>query len=366
MESIIAGLCLLAQDPTAAPAGTRPWWELLADNALGIMIALIFLTAIISTFVAARNRDRCLKKFNRFDVTLIEQSGRAIWGTLRVFSKGLEVIFSAPFTDDGRIYKESFLYYQNELSRMLTVTRYLDEIVDLRQKAHRRLQLHKMARPGPITRLSRRIRNFLNTFRDAIVKSFGVAMSQAQAASKSTVMQTGGKDLTQIGSTLIGEAGNAYEPMLEQYFGREVVVELVNPADPAKKVVEIAGYLGEYSADYLLLVDCRQDIRDEITIPADRHRLLARQIEAALGADAATVSHRGAYPATVTAIGWGDTRRAVDVALSPGEETTITLPEMPPAGETLRLSLQASRTFDVIIPRAVAAVRHRAEFAAQQ
>ena len=365
MSGTFTRLLILAQEQAAATKVSRPWYELLLDNALGIMIALIFLTAIISTFVAARRKDPCLKKFNKFSVTIIEQSGRAIWGTLRVFSKGLEMIFSDPFTDNGRIYKESFLYYQSELSRMLTITRYVDEVTDMRQKVRRALQIRKMAKPGPITRTNRKIRNLVNTFRDALVKSFGVAMSQAQQASKSKVMQTGGKDLANIGGTLIGEAGNAYEPMLEQYFGREVIAELVNPADPAKRVVEIAGYLGEYSADNLLLVDCTENIRDEITIPTDHHKLLAQQIEATLGGDSITVTHTGTYPATVTAASWGDVSAPLDVDLSPGEETTIALAEMPPSGQPVRLAIRAQRTFDVIIPRAIAAVRHRAEFTQQ-
>ena len=356
-------LVLLADEAAAAAQPTgRPWYELIVDNALGIMLALVFLTAIIGTFVGQRNRDRCLKKFNRFSVTVIEQGGRAIWGTLKVFSNGIEILFSKPFSDDRRTVKHSFLYYQNELAKLLTITRYLDEITDPREQRRRGRQIRKMARPGLLTRTGRRARNFVNTFRDAIVKSFGMAVAQAQKTSTSAVMKTGAGDIQSIGSTLIGQAGNAYEPMLEQYFGREVIAEIVNPADPAKKVVEVAGYLGEYSAAHLLLVNCTEIVSDEITIPEDHHLLLAQQLEAGRQGAAVTVTHQGTYPVTVTGVAWGETAQRLDVDVPPGGSATFDLDAEPPAGETLHVRLCATRTFDVVIPRTVAVVRHKAEF----
>jgi len=359
-------LVLLADEAASAaaaqPAG-RPWYELLLDNAFGIMLIMVFLTAIIGTFVGQRNRDRCLKKFNRFAVTIIEQGGRAIWGTLKVFSNGIEVLFSSPFSDDRRVVKQSFLYYQSELAKLLTITRYLDEITIPRQQRRRRRQIRKMARPGLLTRTGRRLRNFVNTFRDAIAKSFGMAIAQAQKTSRSTVIKTGAGDITSMGTTLIGQAGNAYEPMLEQYFGREVVAEIVNPADPAKGVVEVSGYLGEYSAAHLLLVNCTQTIAEEITIPEDHHLLLAQQLEAGRQGTTVTVYHRGTYPVTVTGVAWGETARPLDVDVPPGGSATFELDAEPPPGERLHVRLRATRTFDVVIPRTIAVVRHKAEFA---
>ena len=356
-------LVLLADEAAAAAQPTgRPWYELIVDNALGIMLALVFLTAIIGTFVGQRNRDRCLKKLNRFSVTIIEQGGRAIWGTLRVFSNGIEILFSEPFADDSHVVKHSFLYYQSELAKLLTITRYLDEIANPKERRRRLRQIRKMARPGLLTRTGRRVRNFVNTFRDAIVKSFGMAVAQAQKGSHSTVMKTGAGDIQSIGSTLIGQAGNAYEPMLEQYFGREVVAEVINPADPEKKVVEVSGYLGEYSAAHLLLVNCTETISDEITIPEDHHLLLAQQLEASREGTAITVYHQGTYPVTVTGVAWGETAQRVDVDVPPNGSATFEIESEPPAGTKLHVRLRARHTFDVVIPRAVAVVRHKAQF----
>lgn len=352
-------IAVLAQEPPAQ-AG-RPWYEILADNSLGIMIGLIFLSTIVGVFAAQRRKDRCLKKFNHFAVTVLEQTGRAIWGRLRVFSNGLEVVFSAPARHGDAPVKESFLYYQTEWTKLLSVVRYVDELGG-GQQGRRRRQLRKMASPGPMTRLARRFRNFINTFRDAIVNSFSVAMSQAQKSSKSAVLQTGGKDLTTIGTTLVGEAGNAYEPMLEQYFGREVIAEVVNPADPDKRIVEIVGYLGEYSAANVLLVECEQPTDDVVAIPADHHRRLAQWIDGRRDGEGLVVTHRGDFPATVTGVRCGDAHLDVAKDLTPGGETTVELDRPLPAGQAVLLDVRVRRTFDVIVPRAIAAVRHKASF----
>jgi hypothetical protein len=220
-----------------------------------------------------------------------------------------------------------------------------------------------MAEPGLPTRWWRRLRNFINTFRDAIVKSFGLAMSQAQKTSRSVLIRSGGQDITQVGATIIGEVGNAYEPMLERCIGTEVVAEVLNPADPGKRVMEICGYLGEYSASYILLVDCERVFDDRITIPQDPKLTLAQQFTATRTDAGLVVEHRGTFPATVISAAWGDAppvRVHVDVA--PGSRAAVPLDAPPPAGAKVTVSLRVRRQFDVVLPRAIAAVRHRAAF----
>ncbi|MGB2755757.1 MAG: hypothetical protein WBE00_11720, partial [Phycisphaerae bacterium] len=61
------------------------------QNTFYLALLFVFLAAIIGAFVAARKRDRCLKKFRDFPVMVEEQTGRIVWGRLRVFSMGLEL-----------------------------------------------------------------------------------------------------------------------------------------------------------------------------------------------------------------------------------------------------------------------------------
>jgi len=369
-------LLLLAQTGLAAEkaaetsekivqAAPEPWWSFILENALVLMIIFMFLSAIIGAFLSIRNRDRCLKKFSNFKVAVCEQTGRCIWGRLRVFSQGLEMLFtdvSAPA--DGQVGKQTFLYYENELAHMLLITRHVDEIDDDPvQRRRRQRQMHRMARPGLFVRIGRSLQNFVNTFRDAIVKSLGLVMSQAQKTTKSQAMKSGGGQMTGIGTMLVGEAGNAYEPMLEQYFGRKVIAEIVNPADPEAGTVELCGYLGEYSAKYFLLVDCEHTENLTVSVPADGKSLLDRHIRGEFSGAALAVRHDGRFPATVTAVAWGETTETMSVGLIPGESTIVELKETPPEGARLHVTVRVTRTMDLIAPRAIAVIRHRAVLA---
>jgi len=323
-------------------AASEPWWNFILANALVLMIIFMFLSAIIGAFLSIRKRDRCLKKFSNFEMLFTDVSAPA----------------------DDEVGKQTFLYYENELAHMLLITRHVDEInEDPRQRLRRQRQMHRMARPGLFVRIGRSLQNIVNTFRDAIVKSLGLVMSQAQKTTKSQAMKSGGGQMTGIGTMLVGEAGNAYEPMLEQYFGRKVVAEIVNPADAEAGTVEMCGYLGEYSAKYFLLVDCEHTENLTVSVPANGKSLLDRYIRGQLSAGTLEITHDGRFPATVTTVAWGETTETMSVDLTPGESTTMTLKEAPPAGTKLKVTLRVTRRMDLIAPRAIAVIRHRAIFA---
>ena len=51
-----------------------------------LSLLFIFLTAIITTVVTKWARDKCLKFFSQYHVTLERTRGQTAWGTLKVFS----------------------------------------------------------------------------------------------------------------------------------------------------------------------------------------------------------------------------------------------------------------------------------------
>ena len=68
-----------------------------------------------------------------------------------------------------------------------------------------------------------------------------------------------------IGNTLLGTVPNAYEPVLEKYLSKRVVIEMLEDG----KVAEFAGLLQEYSGKYLLLrnVALQPDIEIDTPLP---------------------------------------------------------------------------------------------------
>src|SRR5687767_15851097 len=190
---------VLAQAPPPAPAPAQP---ISAATVFYVTLLFIFITAIITTVVTKWARDKCLKFFNRYHVTLERYRGQTIWGKLKVFSTGLEVVYDHPFIDARGRKKTSFMMYQQEMdNQLLSLFRYHDELTE-EQQAWRAEQIQRTFNPGPARRFMRTVRNFVNTLRDAFNAAIGAVVSQTQRmVPASAVLTTQAGSVTQIGQT---------------------------------------------------------------------------------------------------------------------------------------------------------------------
>src|SRR5260370_20168858 len=138
-----------------------------ASTIFYLTLLFIFLTAIITTVATKWARDKCLKFFNGYHVTLERFRGHVGWGRLKVFSSGVELVYDHPYVDHHGHRKTSSLLYQQDLDgQVLAIFRYHDELPDERQRA-RLAQVHATFNPGIFRRMWRGVRNFVNTLRDA-------------------------------------------------------------------------------------------------------------------------------------------------------------------------------------------------------
>ncbi|HUU91766.1 MAG TPA: hypothetical protein VM238_11240 [Phycisphaerae bacterium] len=330
--------------------------EFILANPFALALTFVFLVALIGAFVAARKRDRCLRKFKNHHVTLVEQAGRRIWGLLKVFSKGLELVYESPFEEPS---KNSFLIYETELARILAIYRFVDRL-DETGRRRRERQARKLADPPLPTRIARWARNIVNTFRDAIVSAMGMSVQQAAKASPSPALQTQGGQINAIGSMLVGETANAYEPMIEQYIGRPVILEVVNPADPDKRVVEYHGYLGEYSAQFVLLVDVRDRFHETVPL-GGAGTFLEGALEVRAEKDAVRVENRSAVQVVVEGVRAGGVCHDTDTRIEPGERGEVAVPPEVAEAEGAVVAVSWEREFDLIVPRSVGVIRHASE-----
>jgi hypothetical protein len=233
-----------------------------------LTLLFIFITAIITTVFTKWARDKCLKSFHRYHVTLERSRGQTIWGALKVFSSGIEVIYDHPFVDARGRKKTSYMIYGQELDQqLLSILRYHDELSG-EQKITRLKQIHSTFNPGPLSRLWRSIRNFVNTLRDAFSAAMGAVVNQYQRATPILAGQ-GGASVQQIGQTLLGRFANSYEPLLEQYVGRPVILDVADPINPNNAAVEYAGYLAHYTQQFIAVFNvehtCGQTV--ELALP---------------------------------------------------------------------------------------------------
>jgi len=364
-------IAILAEQAAPAADGTHPAVRFVLENPFAVGLVALFVVAAVGAFVAARKRDRCLKAFRGFPITLVEQSGRRVWGGLKVFSRGVELEYETPLDTPP---KRSFLIYEGDLGRLLALHRFADRL-DGAAARRRRRQVRRLAHPSLLGRAARWARNVVNTFRDAIVKAMGMTVQQAAQTSPNPTLAAQGGQINAIGTLLIGETANAYEPMMEQYLRRPVILEVVNPADPDKRVAEYHGRLGEYSAQFVLMVDVWRRFAEDVPLDGAAHRLMEGTVEVRGEGAAVHVANGAAVPVVVERVAAGGASQEVAVTVGPGETAEVALPTdaaaagpdsaegesdaAPAPPPTVRLAWE--RTFDLIVPRSVGIVRHGSE-----
>ena len=239
-----------AANPGAVNA-VRPWWQVLLDNGLPLAILFIFLTAIVSLFVNQRRKDKCLKLMHDYHVSVTNLVGRVVWGDLIVFSRGMEIVFDSPYRTRRGLYKSSALFHEPQVKEVHAICRPINALSRRERKARAR-QIRRSFRPNIVRRGLRGLRNLLNTLKDAFSKALSAIIGQLmKTTAKGTGIAQQESGVSQIGTTLLGAAGNAYEPILERRIGKPVVLQLACKMGEETELIDLPGYLVDYTADYI-------------------------------------------------------------------------------------------------------------------
>jgi hypothetical protein len=238
------------------------------DTVLLLSIFLVFVTALLGAFIKRRKRDRVLVDLQGFHTTAKLVDSTLVWGRAEIFSNGIELIYSRPYLNKHGHTITSYILFKDAIDSIQTLYRYHTELTAANQ-AVRIKEVERVTNPGPFRRSSRHLRNFFNTFRDAINESMGMFLSRMKGASASMLFNTQDAQLKKMSTSVLGATGSAYDPILERYIGRRVVVEW-QPEPGEQK--EFCGVLKEYSPAWISILDCR--IAEERKLPlADAARL---------------------------------------------------------------------------------------------
>jgi len=365
---------LLAQTPAApAPAAdiittvAKPWWQILLEYPLALTLLLIFVTAIITVLIQQRRKDKCLKLLHDYHVSYLTTAGKAIWGDLLVFSKGLVVRFDAPYRNNRGMIKSSALIYEADMANCMAVCRVDSALTDKERKA-RRKQLGKCVQPSIFRRSWRAIRNLFATLKDAVSTALSTVRghvanlipggSGAVAANQSSI--------DQIGQSLLGAAGNAYEPILEKFIGKPVILELNTPGDPGsppetKRPVELHGFLAEYSDTYLAIMNREHTPIESIDMQVTES-LERPGMRIALEDTSVAITSVCDEVLIVRSVEAGTEHYDLSVPLTNGS----TLRLRRPAGSTVKLQLERTRRIDIVCPRAQATIHFGSEILEKQ
>jgi len=221
------------------------------DSATAITILFIIFAAGLAAFIRKRSRDKCLRDFEQNMVTLEDTAGKTIWGKLRVENTGLEFVYPQKQKDEDGHDEASYILYKYEYPKIGLVIRFHDDLSDENKKA-REKELEKTYHPDWDRRLKRKMLNVLRTVRDSVVEIVNLVISQAKKATPAgKVLTSQDKYVTQMKQELMGSVGASFEPLLEQYIGHKVVLEMIK----GDKIFEYCGVLKEYTAEFIEIMD---------------------------------------------------------------------------------------------------------------
>jgi hypothetical protein len=189
-------------------------WTMLLDNVLALTIVLIILTSILNAFISHRSRDKCLKDFRAFLVTLLLKNGKTILGKMKLFSSGIELEYQQPdYSEVDGYCRNSYIIMNAALEADIqAIHRYHWDLTPKNKKL-REKSIRRSYKPNLFRRIGRTMRNSVNTLRDAFNKSISLFFGQIGgkiAGGRAT------QELTSVGSSIVNVFGNTYEAVLEK------------------------------------------------------------------------------------------------------------------------------------------------------
>jgi hypothetical protein len=326
------------------------------DLSLIITLGVIFLITLIGAYVRSTIKDRCLKSFTDFSVTLELANGKIVWGRMRLEPTGLELLYQDAIQDERHI-EASYVLYGSEYGNIQAIYRYADAL-SLEERARRDRNVHRAFHPSPSRRLGRGLRNFLSTATASLNEVLNVVMGRVQKTGGHYIADGGGAAISKLGGEVLGQVGTIHDPMLESLVGQRVVVEWLED----NEVHEHVGILQDYSGDFLLLLDVQYPQQQTLTVDA-KGVGVAPRASAEYADGALKVYNLGSQPLLLLAIRRDGHEQIVN-GLVDGGETLVLHPEMDAIGA--QLNIQVVRELDLIVPRTRCVVRHKAETARGQ
>lgn len=220
-------------------------------NPVFLTIVFIFLSGIVAALINGRKRDKCLKAFGGFMITLEDVGGKFVWGKLRVESTGMELLYAQSHADaDGHI-ERSYMIYKYEYGNIGALIRYHDQLSEHNLK-RRDAELKRTYHPSWWRRWRRKLMNIFRTIRDSVMEVSNVLLAQAKKTTAAGgLLSTQDKYVSQMKNEVIGSVDTSYEPLLEKYIGHRMVAEFLHKDEP----VELVGVLKDYTADFIELLD---------------------------------------------------------------------------------------------------------------
>lgn len=219
------------------------------ELAFWLPLILIFASALLAAVVKRYSKDPCLKVFHKSFVFVRMKDGRWISGHCSIYPNCLELRYQTP-EPLGPYEMLTYVLYEPNLESIDRVLRPSPQ-PESSERTEWDLEIHRLRHPSFLRRAKRRIRILFNILRDAFTQAFSVLFGVVKRRTRLSAIPVDEGKVGEMGRTLIGAVPNAYEPILEKYLGRQIIVETPR----GDTIVQQSGVLQEYSAKYILVRD---------------------------------------------------------------------------------------------------------------
>jgi hypothetical protein len=238
--------------------------------AFWLPLLLLFASALIGTALQRRSKDHCLKKFENYLVFIPSLSGKLIEGKLSVFAQGIQIIYSQKVEQNMGLV-DSFVLHPAEIEKIPYIIRPAPD-PDTRAGVLWNREMSRILHPTIIDRFQRNTLTFYNMLKDAFGQAAKAILGALSKDSSFSQVKDSGKRLEEVRSGLTDLVPNAWEPILEKYRGRRVVIERKATDGSAYD----SGVLEDYSSKYLLLREVKLQDSGLLKLLADIHNSKAK------------------------------------------------------------------------------------------
>lgn len=220
-------------------------------DAAAITIIFIILSALLAVVLKKIKKDKCLKDFRDDIVTLELLNGNQYKGKMKLKTTGLKFDYPELIQDENNLKFLSFLIYKNEYPDIQAVVRYHKDLTEA-GKELREKDFKKTFHPSRWRKIRRSAINFFKIIKDAVIEILNLMTSHiSKTTPVGAAISSNDREVNKMKNELYGLVETSYEPLLEDYIGERVILELKRGSD----WVKYNGVLKDYTAEFIELID---------------------------------------------------------------------------------------------------------------
>lgn len=218
-------------------------------DTFGLTILIIVLTTLIASYIRRITKDKCLKSFEGYIVTLEFVDDSTYSGKLEVESTGMEVIYQES-TVEGGIIKMSHIVYKDEYTDLNAILRYHDQMTDKGRK-RRKAALERTYHQNLLRRIKRKTVIFFKLIKDSLIEITNTISGKLKSTNPGNILAGNEKYTNKINQEMVNTIDVSYDPLMEKYIGNNVVVWIKQATESRR----LTGILKEYTQNYIELLE---------------------------------------------------------------------------------------------------------------